>query len=809
MPPSKKELPPEKMRYYCDLSQFKFQTTKELKPLAEVIGQDRAVTAIDFGVDIKSFGYNIFVVGPVGAGRTTTVTDAVKKRARQMVEPDDWCYVYNFKDPDKPIAIRLAPGEGRRLAQSMDRIISQLSRDIPEVLSSEEYQQQRRSIIESSQDQENEHLFRLNKRAMEKGFVLKKYASGLILVPIRDGKPLSSQQIDALSPKEKKQLEKVGQALLKELNEELQEIHKLEQETKEKLDRHLRNIMWIAIEHPMNQIRREFRHHEGVLNYLKAVEEDLLNNIETLFPVSDEKKIPSDPEGGEGGDQVSFYRYQVNLLVDNSQTEGAPVVVENNPTYNNLIGRIDRIPQLGTLITDFTMIRAGALHRANGGFLIIEADQLFKAPMAWQAIKRSLKGRSVVITDLSEEYSHVSVKTLEPEPIPLDVKLIIIGNSYTYYTLWAYDEEFRKLFKVKADFSLDMPVTRKNVMSYARYIAKQCEKEGLLHLDTQAVGRVIEYGVELTANQKKISTRLTQIRDLLVEANYWAKRKGHEVIKREDIQLALNEEKYRLNRYEIQLKEMISEGTIFINTTGEKVGEVNGLAVLNIGDYMFGKPTRITARTYLGQSGVIAIDREAKMSGPLHNKGVLILSGYLNGIFGIDKQLSMSASITFEQSYESIDGDSASSTELYALLSCLSGYPIKQGIAVTGSVNQLGEIQPIGGVKFKIEGFFDVCLAKGLTGEQGVLIPQANVKNLVLDERVVDAVRKGKFHIYPVSTVEEGIEILTGRKAGRRRKSGKFPEGTVFRAVDDKLRQMAEQLNEEKKRKSKKTKRSE
>ena len=789
----KRELSPEKLSYSCDLSQFKFQSTTELKPLNEVIGQERAVAAIDFGVDLKNYGYNIFALGPVGAGRTSTIKEAVEKRARLMPVPNDWCYVFNFQNPDQPNSLSLTAGKGRLLLKTMDRLISQLKRDIPEVLNSEDYKKQKQAIIQNSRDTQNKALAELDKSLKQRGFTLRKVATGLVLVPIKDGEMVTPEQFESLPPEEKQRLEKIGQDLQNELNEEFQSVHKLELETKEKLELHERSMMRVAIEQPMKSIRSKFKDHDEVLDYFKDVEEDILNHISDFLTTPTENV----PEGVVGtmkaGEKVNFDRYRVNLIVDNNKTVGAPVIVESNPTYNNLIGRIDRQTRMGMLVTDFSLIKAGSLHKANGGYLIIEAEQLFQSPVAWKALKRALKNRSVTITDLSEEYSFVSVKTLDPESIPLDIKIVIIGNYRIYYALLNYDEEFQELFKVKADFNVNMPKTRRNIMNYARFIHNQCEKEKLMHFDPAAVGRVVEYGVKLTRDQGKLSARFADIHDLLIEANYWASKNDHQLVTGQDVNKAIEQKKYRLNKYETRVQEMFEKGTIFINTTGETIGQVNGLSVISIGDYAFGRPSRISVRTYLGRSGVIAIDREVKMTGPVYNKGVLILSGYLNGKFGQERQISMSASITFEQSYEGIEGDSASSTELYAILSSLSEFPINQGIAVTGSVNQLGEIQPIGGVNEKIEGFFSICQAKGLTGEQGVLIPKTNVKNLMLNEKVIDAVKAGKFHIFPVATVDEGIEILTGKKAGKRQKSGKFPKGTIYWAVETKLEEMAEQ----------------
>ena len=789
-----REVPPEKLSYSCDPSLFNFQSTAELELLDDVIGQERAVSAINFGVDLKSYGYNIFALGPAGAGRTSIIKEAVEKRARTMSVPSDWCYVFNFQNPDQPNSLRLPAGKGKKLLRSMERLIDQLKKNIPEVLNSDEYKKQHQAIIQHSREKQTKLLADLDKRLKERNFTLKKIATGLILVPIRDGQIISPEQFDALPAEEKEALEKIGQQVQDELNEDFQAIQNLELETKARLEQHERQMMRVAIEQPMRLLREEFKDYCEVLEYFKDVEEDILEHIQQFITPVENEKRDSYPMNLTTHNGSVFDRYRVNLIVDNSRTVGAPVVVENNPTYNNLIGRIDRLSKMGTLVTDFTLIKAGALHRANGGFLIIEAEQLFQNPLAWKALKRALKNRSIVITDLSEEYSFVSVKTLDPESIPLNFKVVIIGNYRAYYLLLNYDDEFQELFKVKADFNVDMPRTKQNVMSYARFIRNQCEREGLMHFEPCAVSRIVVYGTKLTSDQTKLSTRFSDIHDLLIEANYWAKKNKHQLVTEGDVKKAIEANQYRLNKYETRIQETIREGKVIINTDGEAVGQVNGLSVINIGDYAFGKPSRITVQTYLGRSGIISIDREAKLTGAIYNKGVMIFTGYLNGKFGQKRQLSISASITFEQSYDDIEGDSASSTELYAILSSLSDFPINQGIAVTGSVNQLGEIQPIGGVNEKIEGFFKVCQSQGLTGEQGVIIPKANVKNLVLNDMVIQAVKDGKFHIYAVATVDEGIEILTGKKAGRRQKDGNFSKGTIYWAVEQKLNEMAEQL---------------
>lgn len=788
------ELSPEKISYFCEPSQFKFESTAELKPLYEVIGQDRAVAAIDFGVEIKHYGYNIFALGPVGAGKASTIREAVEKRARQMPVPDDWCYVFNFSNPDEPKSLRLPAGMGKLLKKSMEKMLANLRQEIPSKVSSKEYLESKNDIIEESRKQQNKILRDFDDKIKKQGFSLVKSDAGLALTPFKNNEALSPEQFQKLSVEEKEAIEQKGSELQRQLNDELQKVQHLEQNINSQVTEFHRNVIKRILDDPFKSILNQFQDQPEVENYLRDVEHDLLDHSEHF--IQPEKAATEEKPGQQFSDPngFSFARYTVNLIVDNSNTLGAPVILETNPTYFNLIGRIERISQMGILVTNFNLIKAGALHRANGGFLIIEANQLFQSALVWQALKRALKSKSIVITEPGEESTYISIKSLEPEPIPLNVKIVLIGNYRIYYALLNGDEEFRKLFKVKADFNTDMPRNRKNIMSYARFISNRCEAEGLMHLNPGAVSCVVEYGVQLTNDQTKLSTRFADIYDLLIEANYWATKNKRKLISREDVQAAIRAKRFRLNKYEIQVQKIIDEQTVAINTSEKKVGQVNGLAVVNIGDYAFGRPTRISARTYPGRSGVIAIDHEAKMSGPIHNKGVLIFSGYLNGNFGSRNQLSLSASITFEQSYEAIDGDSASSTELYVLLSSLANIPIKQGIAVTGSVNQLGEIQAIGGVSKKIEGFFEICNSQGLTGEQGVIIPRANVKNLVCNDRVVEAVRAGKFHIYAVSTVEQGIEILTGVRAGRRSKNGDFPRGTVFRAVEDRLREMADQL---------------
>ena len=784
-----KDLAPEKLRNTCNPAQFNFKTTEELPPLKEVVGQERAVNAIDFGVNIKNYGYNIYVLGPGGAGRTSTIKEAIKRRAKNLPPPDDWCYVYSFDNPDQPYAICLPAGKAKIFKTKMDHFIQELQKEIPLALNSEDFQKERNDIIQNFQQKQNNALIQLDKKAKSKDFLLQKKTSGFVLVPTKNGEVLTSELYNKLSNEDKEKLDQQSKVLQQELHETLLDIRKIENQITKDVQKLERNVVKFAIGHLMDELKEEFQHYDQVINYLNQVQENLLANIGEFKSSADDR----DKSSMQSVDH-SFERFRVNVIVDNSKTKGAPVVVETNPTYNNLIGRIEKKTHLGTLVTDFTMIKAGALHKANRGFLIIEAEHIYGYYYSWDALKQALKNQALKITDLSEEYSFVSAKTLEPEPIPLDVKIVLIGKERTYYSLYNWDDDFKELFKVKADFNVQMKRTKKNMLKYAQFIGNQCRKENLLHLNEHAVARVVEYGSELCQDQTKLSTKFSEICNLIREANYWALKNKQNVVTSQDIQKAIDERISRFNRVEEAVQENIENGTTFIHTHGEKVGEVNGLSVRDYGDFCFGKPSRITVRTYSGKAGVIAIDREVKMTGSIYEKGVLILSGYLNGKFGQKKQLSMSASITFEQSYSGVDGDSASSTELYGILSSLSGYHIKQGIAVTGSVNQLGEIQPIGAAIEKIEGFFDVCKAKKLTSEQGVIIPKTNIKNLMLKQEILEAVREGKFHIYPVSTVDEGIEILTGVPAGKPKKDGTYPENTVFGAVEKCLNEFDEPL---------------
>jgi lon-related putative ATP-dependent protease len=792
------ELSPNELRYRCDESQFDFENTENLPSLEGMIGQERALRSIDFGVSIQSPGFNIYAMGPTGSGKTSVVIEQLQERAKQLPTPDDWCYVQNFSELHKPKYLRLAAGKGVELRNDMDRLVEELQRDIPQALESEDYENERNRITQELQRRRTAEFSKLDQTARERGFTLQRGPSGVLLVPLVEDKPMTPEQYSQLSEEEKAKIEEKGQGLQMEFTNTMRAIQAIEREGRNQLTELERNIAMFAVGHLIDELREKYADFPDVTGYLNEVQKDVIENV------SDFKPAP--PEGQQTFPfmvpRVSFEKYTVNVIVDNSQTKGAPIVLESNPAYHRLIGRIERLAQFGTLVTNFTMIKSGALHRANGGYLILEVDDLLRNPFSYNALKRTMKDKEIRITDFAEELSLISTITLEPQPIPFNVKVVLIGNPLFYYLLEEYDEDFAELFKVQADFDVQMNRTDENMRRFAQFLKMHCEKENLPHFDKSGVARMIEYSAELTSDQTKLSARFADICDMVREAGFWASQthprplprgeSGNGFITRQDVQKAIDEKIYRSNRIEERIQEMIERGQIFISTDGAVVGQVNGLSVMSLGKYMFGKPSRITARTYMGRGGVTNIEREVRMSGPIHNKGVMILSGYLNGKYGQEKPVSMSAQIGFEQLYEGVEGDSASSTELYAILSSLSEIPIKQGIAVTGSVNQRGEIQPIGGVTQKIEGFFGVCKAFSLTGEQGVLIPKSNVTNLMLKEEVIKAVREGKFHIYPVETIEQGIEILTGREAGERQEDGKYPEGTINWAVEEKLAEFAE-----------------
>jgi len=781
---SHRELSYTQLRKEFDLSCLQYETTEQIPEAEEIIGQERAIRAIEFGLNIKSPGYNIYVTGKNNSGRTSTVKKILQKIASQKDTPPDWCYVHNFDNPDQPIAISLPAGKGKAFKKDMEDLVTTLQREIPKAFRSEDYKERRKVLLEKPEREKKAILSEVEERARKRGFRINRTPFGFITIPLKkNGEPLKEEEYEALPEEEKKRIQDEMAKTQQEVAQAFEKISELDKKSKEALEKFNKEMARFVVEQYIETLKRAYSNSPAVVKYLNRVVKDIIENIEDFFP-KEQKSTPQLPIPTE---QDTFIKYQVNLIVDNSQTKGAPVVIETNPTYGNLFGRIERKVQFGAFVTDFTKIKAGAIHRANGGYLVIDALRTLIYPFVWDTLKRTLRDGEIRIEDIGEQYGFFSTAGLKPAPIPLDIKVIMIGRNELFNLLHYYDESFEKIFKVRADFDWEIKTDENTINRCAQFLSKLCKEENLRHFDKTGLASILEYSSREVEDQRKLSLLFGRIANVAREANYWAQNHNNKYITRKDVEKALEEMERRSDLIKNKIDELIEEGTLYIDTEGAKVGQVNALSVYFYGDLMFGRPSRITARTFMGDKGVINIEREAKLSGKTHDKGVLILSGYLGGKYGGKTPLSLSATLTFEQSYSYVEGDSASAAELFAILSSLAEVPIKQSIAVTGSVNQRGEIQPIGGVNAKIEGFFEACKRKGLTGDQGVIIPYSNVKNLMLKKEVVEAVKEGKFHIYPIKTVDEGMEILTGLPAGERGSDGNFPEGTINRKVEDKL----------------------
>ncbi len=792
MPKSKKTavttavpaLAPDKLRQICLSDNFPFNTTADLTPETQIIGQPRGTRSIAFGIGIHSHGYNIYALGANGTGRATAIEQFLHQQTRSEPVPSDWLYVHNFAIPHQPRAIQLPAGQGAKFKTRMSRLIADLKQDLPQSFDTDTYRESIRVVQEAFEKEQGTLLQALQQKAAGDNFGLMKTASGFAIIPIQEGQQLTQEQIQQLPIETRQAMEQQAQKLSAELEEVVYQIRELEQKARQTMKQIDREVAQTAVQHHFDDLKTTYCDDEEICTYLAEVQEDVLNQIDDFAAPVDS------PEA------IDLSRYEVNVLVNNVDTQGAPVIVESNPTYSNLFGRLEYEMRNGLVTTHFTNIKCGSLHWANGGYLILNAHDLMRHPDAWEALKRAIKAEQILVKPAGRMGNgQVLAKTLDPESIPLSVKIIMTGSVSMYYALFEQDEDFRTLFKVRADFDSTMSRDNAAELAYAAFIANRCHQEGLLHFDKTAVAKVVEFGSRLAEDKRKLSTLFGMVADLVRESSYWAGANGRSLVTASDVQEALSERTQRANRLEAYIFEQFLDETVFIATEGSVVGQVNGLSVIDTGDYSFGQPGRITARTFMGDDGLIHIERETEMSGPIHEKGVLTLNGYLGGTYAQHQPLSLTASLTFEQNYGGVDGDSASSTELYALLSSLSEIPIKQSLAVTGSVNQRGEVQPIGGVNEKIEGFFRLCEARGLTGDQGVMIPASNVDNLMLHERVVTAVSAGKFHIWPVKTLDEGIELLMGVPAGERQKDGSYPKGTVHYAVQARLLQLAEDLN--------------
>lgn len=790
---TRQELPPEKLRYTCPDDCLPFETTAAVPPLEVMIGQERAVKAMEFGLFTKNYGYNIYVSGLVGTGKITYAKSAVTKVACGEPVPEDWCYVNNFENPGQPIALSLPAGLGSVLRQDMQELVDDLKSEIPKVFSGDDYEQAKTAVMKKFQESRGQVMEAFGRQAEDHGILPQWTTTGFVGLPVEDGKPLTPEEYQQLDRDKKEAIEKRMMAVHDKAMEAIRQVQHMEREVREELKGLDGKVGLYAVGHLIDELETKYKEHAGVVAYLEAVKQDVVKNINDFKPQAEDESNPLLMFRKSMQESVKD-KYQVNVLVDNRERQGAPVVVEVNPTYYNLVGRVEYEARMGVVNTDYSMIKPGALHRANGGYLILNVRDVFANIGAWEGLKRVLKTRKLHIENLGEQYGMLAMASLKPQPIPINVKVILIGNPYLYHLAFNYDEDFRKLFKVYADFDTEMANTPVNIGKLAGFVASTVHREKLKHFERGAVAKVVEYATRLSGSQHKLTTRFSDIVELLCEADAWASIDGAAQVGAGHVRRAIEEKRFRYNKYEEKLQEMFAEGKLLIDTDGETVGQVNGLAVLSVGEYMFGKPSRITANTFMGKSGVVNIERETKMSGTSHSKGVMILSGYLGQQYAQERPLTLTASLTFEQLYDGVDGDSASSTELYAILSSLAGVPIRQYIAVTGSVNQKGEIQPIGGATEKIEGFFAVCRLKGLTGRQGVMIPRQNVNNLTLSDEVVEAVAAGKFHIWPVGTIDEGIEILTGLPAGAKGADGAYPPGTLHQLVGAKLKEYTDTL---------------
>ncbi len=785
----------KQLRSACDPRTLKFKTTAALQPIEGTVGQDRAVRAMDFGLGIEAAGFNVFVAGVPGTGRSTALKAQVERIAATRPAPGDWCYVFNFREPARPRALSLPPDRGHQLSHDVDELVTGIRRDVPRAFESDEYAQRRDQVNRELQAKREQFFEVLEKEAHQRELAVNVTPMGISTVPLIDGKPLTKEQYDLLTEERKHELQGRTAELDSIIAQMAPQLRRLDRSAAQLLAELDRQLMMAIINPRLEELKRDYQDETQVAEFIDDLGADVLAHINDFRSPEEAQQpmlpgLPAMPRDGV------FERYKVNVIVTHGKDATAPVVFADSPSYYHMFGRIDYRSSFGSMVTDHTMIKPGELHRANGGFIVVQALDLLTAPLVWETLKRALRTRQLRLENIGEQFSIIPTASLSPEPIPLQVKVAMIGTSRVFQILQTMDEEFPKLFKTKADFTMEVDRVDEHVDSYARFVAKQVALLGMRPFDRSAVARVIEQSSRMVSDQGKLSLRMMEVVDLLVEADYWACDRNSAAVTAEHVDLAIEQKVYRSSLIEDRIQEFITNGTIKVDVDGEVVGQVNGLSVYEVGDYAFGRPSRITARVSMGRGQVINLEREIQKSGPSHSKGFLILQGYINGKFAHRQPLSFAASLTFEQVYDEVDGDSASSTELYALLSAITDVPLKQGIAVTGSVNQLGEIQAIGGVNEKIEGYYAVCKARGLTGEQGVLIPKDNVRNLMLKPEVLQAVKDCRFNIWTATSIEEGVELLTGLPAGRLRKNGTYAEGTLFRKVTDTLEAMTQRAIE-------------
>jgi predicted ATP-dependent protease len=782
----------DRLRWRCDPQSLGFDSTDNLTPLQGTVGQQRGVDAITFGLAVDQDGFNVFVAGPPGSGRTTTVQALVNAAASKRPAPSDWCYLYNFDEPSTPHAVELPTSRGPQLAADLEELIAGFRRDIPRVFESDRYQQQRAELAQEVQTHREQLLDQVRSHAQRLGFDLQLNPMGIATIPLLEpGKPLTPEAFELLPDSKKAEIRAKGQDVSRAADETLVAIRRLEREAHGRLNALDQEAMAFAIGHLLDGLRAKYSELPAILHHLENVQSDLVAHVDD-FRSPDTDSTAGPP--AEDARERAYTRYRANPIISHTSDSGAPVAFEPNPTYYNLLGRIDYRAAMGGMQTDYRLIRPGALHRANGGYLILQARDVLASPFAWDGLKRALRDGELRIENIGEQVTPAPTATLKPMSIPLHVKVILIGDVQTYMVLFGMDPDFQRLFKVKAQFAPYMDRSTDAIQAYAAFIASRTRGCGLLPFTSSAVARVVEHGARLAEHQDRLATRFQGIQELLVESDHEARKSGAARATADHVDAALVAHDRRLSLFEDQLEKEIEEGTLAIDTHAQVVGQVNGLSVMDSGDYAFARPSRITARVGPGEEGVVDIEREIQQSGPSHTKGILILSGYLLEQYAQDTPLALSARVTFEQVYGPVDGDSASSAELYALMSDLAGLPVRQGIAVTGSVNQHGEVQAIGAVTTKIEGFFAVCKAQGLDGTQGVVIPATNVRHLMVKPEVLQAVADGIFNVWAVRTIDEGIEILTGVPAGQRNADGSFPEHTVHARVQERLHHLAASL---------------
>ncbi len=793
------ELLPKDLKDICNPNLFGFETTKEIDDISDLIyGQDRGIKALEFGIGIDVKGYNLYLEGPSGVGKTMYTKRYLDQKAAKEKAPSDWCYIYNFENPNEPVAISFPAGQGKVFKENMESFVKDIRKDIKKTFNNDEFEKEKQIIKQEFDDKRENLLKKLNDKTMKQGFQIKSTDNGIYMMPMYEGKTIAEEEFEKLPQDIKIQYEEKSAEVQELIFAALSDIKGIERESERKIESWQSNVALMTVNMQINALKSNYKRNKKISTYLDGVKKDILRNIDCFLAPDPDEKQPEQPAVPQQRQELRepWLNYRVNLFIDNSKLEGAPVIMDTNYSYNNIFGRIEYENHYGMLKTDYMMLKPGLLHQANGGYILFQIKDLIANPACYEALKKALRVKELAIENVAEQRNSMVLISLKPEPVKLDLKVLLIGSSNMYHTLLTMDDDFKKLFKIKVEFEEAAPKTVENIIKVSKFIKSFCEQENLLDLDKEAAAKVVEFASKLSGDKTKISTQFSEIGEIIGEASTWAKLGKSKIVTKEHVQKALDERVDRIKKYDAKYIQMIQEETLLIETEGYKVGQINGLTVITIGDYSFGKPAKITANTYMGKSGIVNIEREVEMSGSSHSKGVLILSGYLGQQFAQKMPLSLTGSICFEQLYGGVDGDSASSTEAYAILSSLSDIPINQSLAVTGSVNQKGELQPIGGVNEKIEGFYQICKMRGFNGEQGVIIPKQNVRNLHLSDDIIDSVKHGKFHIYAVKTIDEGIEILTGVPAGKKDRNGDFPNGSINYLALEKLKKFSKMASE-------------